>query len=283
MRKQSAMSRPEEEIMKERTPKLVRNYYGWVFGAFTVVVGALFLWKVLELYFTGTAPDFQGTTPFTRQRVEEALSGIAWAVWLWIAAVIAGFVLWEVFPVAEKHRKIPEDLQYARLAKRLPSSAPQGRESDFALVERGRKLIFALKAAAWSLFAIAAIYGIVYLCIPANFPNENVTEEMLEFVKHVFPCIFAGLVVIAGAGIYEKYAVKSILPAVKKVTFGLKPVERRQTIVEKVVRDWRFVLAVRVAVLALAVAFIIWGVNNGSARSVFIKAINICTECIGLG
>ena len=269
--------------MKERTPKLVRSYYGWIFGAFTLVVAALFIWKVLEVYLTGTTPDYTGTTPFTRERVEAALSDIALVFWLWIAAIIAGFVLWEIFPVKRKREKIGEDLQYARLKKRLPATAPEGREMDFALVEKGRKLIFALRVAAWSLFAIAAIYGIVYLCIPSNFPNKDVTGEMLEFVKHVFPCIFAGMLIVAGAAAYEKYAVKSILPAVKKLTVGQKPVERQQRAVEKVVTDSRFLLGVRIAIFVLAVAFIVWGSLNGSARSVLIKAINICTECIGLG
>lgn len=39
----------------------------------------------------------------------------------------------------------------------------------------------------------------------------------------------------------------------------------------------------RVVILLLAVIFIILGVNNGSANDVFGKAVNICTECIGLG
>ena len=39
----------------------------------------------------------------------------------------------------------------------------------------------------------------------------------------------------------------------------------------------RFILA------ALALLFIILGVMNGGAQDVLIKAINICTECIGLG
>ena len=91
--------------MKERTPKLVRTYYGWIFGAYTLVVGALFLWKVLSLYISGTAPDYAGSSPFTRERVTEALSQISLAFWLWIAAIIAGFVLWEVFPVKEKPGK----------------------------------------------------------------------------------------------------------------------------------------------------------------------------------
>ena len=39
----------------------------------------------------------------------------------------------------------------------------------------------------------------------------------------------------------------------------------------------------RVTVLCLGVLFIILGVMNGGSRDVLVKAINICTECIGLG
>ena len=35
--------------------------------------------------------------------------------------------------------------------------------------------------------------------------------------------------------------------------------------------------------LALAGLFILLGVENGGANDVLVKAVNICTECIGLG
>ena len=35
--------------------------------------------------------------------------------------------------------------------------------------------------------------------------------------------------------------------------------------------------------LCLALVFIALGILNGGARDVFVKAVNICTECIGLG
>ena len=35
--------------------------------------------------------------------------------------------------------------------------------------------------------------------------------------------------------------------------------------------------------VAAALVLIIWGVLNGGMRDVLVKAINICTECIGLG
>lgn len=272
--------------MKEKTCKSVRLSYGIIFGAFTLVVGALFIWQVLDVYITGTAEGFQGAHPFSRERVLEALSKIDLFFWLWIAGIIVGFVLWEVFPVKEKPRKICPDLQYARLMKRFPSAATEGLEAEYGLTVQTGKVIFALKVAAWSLFGIACVYGIVYLCIPSNFPNQNVTHEMLDMAKHIFPCVFAGLIVVCGAAVYEKYAVKSILPAVQKVTRGQKPVEISKNAVERALavfdNKW-VVLGIRIALGVIGVAFIIWGALNGNARTIFIKAINICTECIGLG
>ena len=40
---------------------------------------------------------------------------------------------------------------------------------------------------------------------------------------------------------------------------------------------------VRGAILAIAAALIVAGALNGGMRDVLVKAINICTECIGLG
>ena len=43
------------------------------------------------------------------------------------------------------------------------------------------------------------------------------------------------------------------------------------------------VLIARAVVLAAAIVFILLGIFNGSMKDVLYKAINICTECIGLG
>lgn len=39
----------------------------------------------------------------------------------------------------------------------------------------------------------------------------------------------------------------------------------------------------RAALLALAILFVLLGVMNGGAGDVLMKAIAVCTECIGLG
>lgn len=42
-------------------------------------------------------------------------------------------------------------------------------------------------------------------------------------------------------------------------------------------------LAARIAVLVLAIAFTAYGIVRGEVEVVLNKAINICLECIGLG
>ncbi|MCR5806391.1 MAG: thioredoxin [Oscillospiraceae bacterium] len=47
--------------------------------------------------------------------------------------------------------------------------------------------------------------------------------------------------------------------------------------------DTKVLNIIRLAVLALSVAFIVMGAFNGSMMDVLNKAIRICTECVGLG
>lgn len=49
------------------------------------------------------------------------------------------------------------------------------------------------------------------------------------------------------------------------------------------VNSKKFVYATRLVVFCVAVAFVVVGIINGDAGNVLMKAINICTECIGLG
>ncbi len=274
-------------MFKEKTNKSVRLYYGIFLGVFTVVVGALFIWQVLSIFYSSSAPVFE-RRPFTREIVLQALSKIDLFFWLWIGFIIVGFILWEVFPVKEKPRKICPDLQYARLKERLPKSAPAGFESEYAQVMQTERLAFGVKIGSLVLLGISALVTIIYLCIPSNFPNENVTLEILDMVKVVLPVIAASAILAGIGAALVKFNVKKSLPAMQKTTRGVKPAEVESRItwytkVERFFEDKRTVLAIRIILAVLGVALIIWGSLNGNARAVFIKAINICTECIGLG
>lgn len=269
----------------QRINKSVRLYCGIFLGVFTVVVGALFAWQVLDIFNSSSAPVLD-RKPFTREIVIAALSKIDLFFWLWIGAIVVGFVLWEVFPVKEKTRKICPDLQYARLISRLPEVAPEGLVADYDQVIKTQKLAFGVKIGGYVLAAIAVLTTVIYLCIPSNFNNKAVTLEILDMAKVVVPVFVAAAVLYSVGATLLKYSVKNALPSLQKVTKGVSVSAKPTTAVQKVqnfFEDKRVVLAIRIALAVIAVGLIIWGSLNGNAQAVFIKAINICTECIGLG
>lgn len=130
----------------------------------------------------------------------------------------------------------------------------------------------------------AAVYGMLagLLCVQvvgiyqegmarrAENPMASIytPEIVAEKLSPLSPLFFIAVGLVIGgllAGAKEKSAGKPV---------GAKPkTDRRQT------RPG----VVQASVIAAAIVFILLGIFNGSALDVLTKAINICSECIGLG
>lgn len=278
--------------MTERTRGLIRFYFGIALAVLTVIVGALFIWQILDIYFSGHAPGYVGDV-FSREIVGEHFAKIAPAFWIWIAMIIIGAVIWIIFP-EEKKRKPYSDPVYAikRLDKRINLFADYGEELNKSLgVLRREKLIIAILWLCVALFCTAgAIYAIVYLATPSHFPKSDITGEMINMVKHILPFAAVALILGCAVTVYAGISAKKLLPQAKKLAAVSCGVSKLQTIIaniklviKRVIGHKYFILGMRISLGCLGVAFVIAGIFNDSMRSVLIKAINICTECIGLG
>ncbi len=145
----------------------------------------------------------------------------------------------------------------------------------------------------------------------------RMNTKKLLLLAHAALCVLAGALLIAGAlGIYRDgaarrtldpaadiytaegvaAAAKRALPAVvlalaAAVACAALGVKDENRIARQAVdRDLRErageperAKTLRLALLLLALGFLVLGVFNGSAHDVFVKASRICTECIGLG
>lgn len=268
-----------------KTCKTVRTVYGGVFTALTIVVGALFIWQVLDIYIGGQNAGL--TSSFSYEIVKDRLKTvIAIPFYIWLVAILAGLILWEVFPVKEKLTPITDARYvYYRLSKRIPACVGEDLKSSAEYVKRQQKTV---KIMHWCLLGIVAlyvIYMIVYVCIPSNFSiTKNATHEVMSMAAFILP---VGAVVYAAGCAYVMLfnkAAKDMLPHIKKLTAGVKaPGCVQHNKFTQIVTHKYFILGVRIAVACFGVAFIIAGCFNGSVQEVFGKAINICTECIGLG
>ncbi len=280
--------------MQEKTCKTVRLCYGIALSLMTAVTGALFIWQTLDIYLSG------GSRPFTREIVLERLNRIAPAFWIWVVMVAAGFIIWEVFAVSYKRAPLKDDC-YAlrRLKKRMPQKVGESGLASLKAVKRGELINLIVKLCAAALCLAGVAYGIAYLATASNFPKTDVNGEMLNMAAHLAPCVFAALLILCGVTLYLSLSAKKQLPHVKQIIASAKADEKNgveavyvtgNTAVADLYGRWKtlsnhkyFILGVRIAIAVFAVTFIILGIVNGNMRAILIKAINICTECIGLG
>ena len=280
--------------MQEKTCKTVRLCYGIALSLMTAVTGALFIWQTLDIYLSG------GSRPFTREIVLERLNRIAPAFWIWVVMVAVGFIIWEVFAVSCKRAPLKDDC-YAlrRLKKRMPQKVGESGLASLKAVKRGELINHIVKLCAAALCLAGVAYGIAYLATASNFPKTDVNGEMLNMAAHLAPCVFAALLILCGVTLYLSLSAKKQLPHVKQLIASAKADEKNgveavyvtgNTAVADLYGRWKalsnhkyFILGVRIAIAVFAVTFIILGIVNGNMRAILIKAINICTECIGLG
>lgn len=134
------------------------------------------------------------------------------------------------------------------------------------------KILTAVLAVASALLLILSAAGVYITRGVLGSGTEDVfTREVIaESFGAIAPVIWAFIACAAVTGIFSLFCTE-------KKTFP-KPHK-----VDNAAPEGKAVTAVRCAVLALAAVLIVLGVANGGMKDVLIKAIKICTECVGLG
>lgn len=123
-----------------------------------------------------------------------------------------------------------------------------------------------------------------YLVNPANFTSRELEPVIGRMLSHIAPWIFAGFACailcecVRGRSFRREIELAARSP--ERASFKNAQTDSGAS------REKRARLAktaARAAMFALAVALLALGAANGGMRDVLVKAINICTECIGLG
>lgn len=264
----------------------IRLWYGVFLSVFTVAIAFAFIIEAAQIYYGGEG--------YSRELVGEKLLYLLAPFILWILAVVGGFVLAVLFEDKEKLRVRPDARKSCR---RLAGKIPLCEGEEFLAEKKQLDTLRAVRLCIWSFaaaFALAtAIGGIVYLAKTSNFPANDPTGSVLNMVKYVLTFVAAAFVLFVGATVFDGISAKYELRHIKRlvalgkgaplpsptrvqsrVQFALSAVEARENVI---------VLGVRIAVAVLAVVFIAVGIWNGGMHDVLIKAVKICTECIGLG
>lgn len=269
--------------MRESPWKKAWRFYGAVMAVMIVIAGALLIWQAVDIYRTGNAPENinEGVyiePVYSREAVAEHFSRIALPVYACVGCVALGMLMWLASPAEQARPKAsvaPEDT-LRRLYRRVSEGA--GKEQPLVLeaVEKERRLRRRAWMAAGAVAAVCSVISGIYLLNVEHFTSWDLERVMGDMMLAVTPWVALAFAALCVAAAVCRASVQREIPLARQLGQGGKPGQKTEPR-----KPW--LPSVRVALYAAAIALVILGVMNGGMRDVLIKAINICTECIGLG
>ena len=272
--------------MTEKTKNNLRKGIGLFLSVWTMVVGIAFIIQVWRIYSVGS-------NAFTVERISEHFRQIAVPVYIWLVAVVVGGVVLLAFPAPKTKITPYVELKctLARLNKRLPASTDEMKKW-----QKQRLVAYiACGVAALACCVVALVYLLADIKLSAK--NGFLAEHTeAERIIRALVWFVAATALAIGAGYFAQNTYKKEITAVKaeiasNAKNGIKVQAKEEKITIKSVlakkfaftRSKWFVFGVRIAIAAVAVAFVITGIFNGGVKAVLYKAITICSQCIGIG
>lgn len=270
----------------------------WLLALSTLLTAGLLAAQCVQIHEAGA---------FSREIVRARLESLAWAGGVWLALLAATLLLKHInrkenplrtsaetrlsadenrsWALAGKHGQqtaarfsaeaVPEEVRLRLLLMRAEKTDAMRAE------ERRRRMA---RGACAGICAGCAAMVARYLVNPANFTSRELELVIGRLLWHIAPWIFVGF---ACAILCECVRGRSFRREIKLAARSPERASFKNAQTDSgASREKRARLAktaARAAMFALAVALLALGAANGGMRDVLVKAINICTECIGLG
>ena len=238
----------------------------------TLVLAALLCWQCIDIYADGNAADnldengVHLTPVYAMEDVSARLLTLAVPAGAYVLLIAATAVVQSLVPApAEKTALTPENR--LRLRKRRVAELPEAARHEEALRRN-------IRLATAAVLLLCALMAGLFLFNGANFISWDLETVMGEMLLHVAPwaavALLAAYIALRAcdASFERECAALQGLSAGKPAPMQEKPFPAD---------------VLRADLYAAAIVFIVLGVMNGGLYDVLVKAINICTECIGLG
>lgn len=248
-------------------------------GAFTVVtllLAALLIGQCVDIFRVGTAAENLSETGVTlqsiysREIVAEHFARIAWVGVLWLVLWAAELISRALLPRPQRAQPVLLPEYRLALARRNAQPTPAMRAEV-----RRRRIVVALCGAVTALciFAVAR-----YLLDRSHFASRELESVMGAMLVQIVPWV-AALLAVLTCGLW--FCGKSMLREARAAAQA--PRREVPTPVRKGKKSNRTLWLARAGIGLAAAALVVAGIKNGGMYDVLVKAINICTECIGLG
>lgn len=255
----------------------IYKLYGIVTGVSAVIAGICLIAACLHIYRSGVAAD--AAQIYTRQIVAESFAKIAVPVYTCLILVLGGMVLKLVLPVEnakvkpEKNlplilRKLQEKTDLASCSEELRNAIAkeQKRRKDLAFLTTFAQALAYVHF--WDYATDSEHWG-------ANSTPSMVTAVTVLLIFLAIPFAFA---------VFTAYRCrKSMNKEIELMRQAAAQAPKAAEKAEVKIPSRKPVNIARIVILAAAVVLVVLGACNEGTKDILTKAVNICTECVGLG
>lgn len=249
----------------------VRRICGILLSVSVLIAGICLAVACVHIYRSGDQP-------FSREAVAAAFSPIAVPVYLCLALVIVGFCI-DLWLPSEKKRPVPEKhhaMMLQRLHKKIDLTlCSEELRNAVAAEQQGRKRRNRITV---GLLGAGSVVFLIYAANGNHFHNSQINASMISAMTVLIPCLIPALIAAIIAQYGNRASIRAeiaLLQQADAVAAGQSGAASAGT--RRPLRKLQY------AILAAALFLLVFGFLTGGTSDVLTKAINICTECVGLG
>ncbi len=261
---------------KKQAKKWIHTIYGMLLSVLILATAIALMVSCVQIYKSGRMP-------FTRESVKQAFDKIAVLLYACLGGIAVGALLSLIYPL--DGAKLTGGMEAKRaLAKQYTRINPLALPLDArrALKKESRHRAV-LRCVLVLICAVTLIPLLIYLFDLSHF-TQDLNGSVLAAAYMALPFVLIGGAATLCEIALENASVKRESEQVKEIiTAGIAPGWNNKYRYTEGRAKRVGVWAVRIVVLAVGIAFVVMGIENGGMRDVLGKAIKICTECIGLG
>ena len=256
--------------MKHDRKQWIYILFDWLLTAAIVAAGICLMVACLQIYRSG------GEQIYTPEKVAAAFAPIAVPVYICLGLIVVSFIL----PLFLKRNegKAPRTKDLAMEFKRLrltrdPASADEEKKAEFRRLCRFRQIL-------------QTICCVLYVCFLGLFLSFALTHskffpdaaDATNYVISLMPQFASCVSLCLALGFLSAHLSRRIMGKQIAILKQCPPLSQKAS-----PKKAYFVPVLRYVVLGLAVAILVYGLVTGGWQDVLTKAVNICTECVGLG
>lgn len=258
-------------MTKESIQKF-RSLFRILLSIVIILAGVCLMAACLGIYHSGDQP-------FSRESVAAAFGPISLPVYLCLGMVVFAFMLELLLPhTAEKTVPARQTgLILQRLQEKTDLNLCGEALRSAVLAQRSRRRLH--KRIGMVLLVVCSVVFLSYGTNPHNFHQSQINDSMVKAMYWFVPCCLIPF----GYGIFTAYFCRS---SMEKEIALLKTAPKESKVsgnTQSVADTGKKLTILRNVLLVIGIVILVYGYFAGGTADVLTKAVNICTECVGLG